>query len=196
MSGIKGMQGKKCEAGCECGRHSSRTVEVCERIGESNIGKHSGYNTSYPCDRDCQCKRHQGRPSLQAMTASLQFRQENGQSLETRQKIRESTLRYLESHSGFFKDTGPELAFERLLQNRGSQYEKQRRIGSMLVDFYLSQQNLVVEIDGCWWHGCKACCPTTPHEDRFLKRQENLMSLGYEAIRIWEHELKSGEVRL
>lgn len=203
------MPGKPCSEKCECGRHTSRTVEVCYRIGQSNKGKHENENKSHICPLGCICKRHQLKPSPQAMAASIKSRQEKGQTLETRDKISRALkgkvivseigkqqrsinrIKYLATHSGHFKDTWPERQLEKQLQEQGLKYEKQKRIGDMIVDFYLPQRNLVIEVDGCWWHGCVEHCPTSRKPDNFEARRQTLSVLGYQAIRIWEHEFKN-----
>ena len=109
---------------------------------------------------------------------------------EEKQKNRERQIQHLLTHPGPFKDTKPELEFESYLQVQGIEYEHPKRIGSMLVDFYLPFRNLVIEIDGCYWHGCREHCPNSPWSDRWESRQLKLEALGYDSIRIWEHELE------
>ncbi len=114
----------------------------------------------------------------------------------TRQKQSEAAVARLANRVDPYRDTKPERSFEAQLQVAGYKYEKQKRIGSMLVDFYLPQQNLVVEIDGCWWHGCLDCHPDGgANLDRFESRKSRLKVLGYSAIRIWEHELIGMELK-
>ncbi len=109
---------------------------------------------------------------------------------ETRQVMSEAAVARLENGVGPYRDTKPERVFEDQLQAAGLCYEKQVRIGTMLVDFYLPQYNLVIEIDGCWWHGCSDCHPDGGAKlDQFKERKSSLEVLGYDAIRIWEHEL-------
>ena len=113
-------------------------------------------------------------------------------SEEFRQKMREIRLSRMAEGLGPYRDTKPEpeREVESHLQEAGLSYEKQVRVGMMLVDFYLPQQNLVIEVDGCWWHGCLDCYPGGGAKlDQFEERQKQLSILGYSAIRIWEHEL-------
>ncbi len=107
-----------------------------------------------------------------------------------RQKLSEKRLDRMATHPGTYKETKPERELEQRLQEVGLNYEKQKRVGNMLVDFYLPQQNLVIEVDGCWWHSCPKCTPQGgPYADTFLERAVRLNALGYDAIRIWEHEV-------
>jgi DNA mismatch endonuclease Vsr len=70
-------------------------------------------------------------------------------------------------------------------------------------DFAFRVQRLAVFVDGCFWHGCRACCKTPSSNtayweakiarnrkrDRAVKAR--LRKDGWRVLRIWEHELKS-----
>jgi len=72
-------------------------------------------------------------------------------------------------------------------------------------DFVFSAQRLVVFIDGCFWHGCPlhATAPKSNAEFWAAKLAENkvrdrhvnraLRRRGWRVVRIWEHELRSGQ---
>ncbi len=139
-------------------------LEGCE------CGWHSG-NGGRACQEGCECGRH-------------------NICTEAQREARSKTGMMVAHNRHSSKDTAPELECERRLQEQGLRYEKQFRVGRMTVDFYLPQHNLVVEVDGCWWHGCKDCCPTSLKEDKFEQRHQKLAELGYDSIRIWEHDLK------
>ena len=69
-------------------------------------------------------------------------------------------------------------------------------------DFFFPVQRLAVFVDGCFWHGCPQCghlpknnsafwaakLARNRKRDRIAKRQ--LLALGINTVRIWEHELK------
>lgn len=63
------------------------------------------------------------------------------------------------------------------------------------ADFYLPNKNLIIEINGCWWHGCKLCY-SNPSERQLarIQRDNDLVEFykneGYNYMTIWEHELK------
>ena len=88
-----------------------------------------------------------------------------------------------------WKDTKPELTFEMLLQSVNFQYKKQYKVGKKRPDFYLPDFNLLVEIDGCWAHGCKEHRPDSQKEDKFEDKQRYYTARGFYSIRIWEHDL-------
>ena len=70
-------------------------------------------------------------------------------------------------------------------------------------DFVFPVQRLVVFVDGCFWHGCKACGKVPSSHRRYWdakiarnrKRdravKSRLQKEGWQVLRIWEHELRS-----
>lgn len=70
-------------------------------------------------------------------------------------------------------------------------------------DIIFLQKRVAIFLDGCFWHGCRHCrsIPTTNRQFWSTKIGENrkrdaravraLRSMGWTAIRIWEHELKT-----
>jgi very-short-patch-repair endonuclease len=78
------------------------------------------------------------------------------------------------------------------LDVQGIVYERQKRIGRYYVDFYVPSQNLVIEVQGCFWHACEQC----GHTKHIIKRKsdairkETLQSKGYTVQVLWEHDLR------
>jgi DNA mismatch endonuclease (patch repair protein) len=64
----------------------------------------------------------------------------------------------------------------------------------MWVDVYVPKYNLVIEVDGCYWHGCKKCgfdderAKEARKKDR--QRDYHLKNEGYKIVRIKEHDIK------
>jgi len=70
-------------------------------------------------------------------------------------------------------------------------------------DFVFNREHLAVFVDGCFWHYCVRCghipktrseyweekLKTTKARDR--RNTQTLRALGYQVVRIWEHQLKS-----
>ena len=107
-----------------------------------------------------------------------------------------STIRYP------FKNTTIEIIFEKALRLNGIRFERDKifRIKNKhhKADFFILP-NIIIECDGCYWHGCKKCnsekqlnsiIPQTQ-----IKRDpivnEELQKQGYEVFRFWEHQIKS-----
>ncbi len=70
-------------------------------------------------------------------------------------------------------------------------------------DFVFKRQNLVVFVDGCFWHGCPRCyrlpddnrpywkAKVMMNRRRDRRRNRELRALGWRVLRVWEHSLKT-----
>jgi DNA mismatch endonuclease (patch repair protein) len=75
------------------------------------------------------------------------------------------------------------------LDNAGVAYRTQYQIGMCHVDLLLGD-DLVVEINGCFWHGHMCQKVLLPRQRRWQakdrKRYASLMSRGYKLMLLWE----------
>lgn len=110
-------------------------------------------------------------------------------SEETRKKMRN---RKLENPCKVFKDTKIELKIEQELVLRGINYQKQVPLCKVArVDFYLPEQRIVIQADGCYWHNCpihgsgevKNCTEKAQKQDSVLTFN------GFNVYRFWEHDI-------
>ena len=94
----------------------------------------------------------------------------------------------------FIKTSKLETRFGGLLKKWGILYKKQYKVGTKYYDFYLPKYNLLLEIDGDFWHA-------NPKKFQKLslmqvKNKQNdiykncLAALGkFNMIRFWEHDI-------
>jgi DNA mismatch endonuclease, patch repair protein len=75
-------------------------------------------------------------------------------------------------------------------------------------DFIFLGDQVAVFVDGCFWHGCRRCrsipisnrpfwlekIETNRSRDR--RNVRKLRSMGWNVVRIWEHELNSNRIRI
>ena len=102
------------------------------------------------------------------------------------------------------KDT--ELALIKLLRRHGitGWRRNQKVFGN--PDFLFRQNRLALFVDGCFWHGCPKHCKIPAGNRVFWKKKfaanktrdrrvnRELRRLGWQVVRIWEHDLaKRGE---
>jgi G:T-mismatch repair DNA endonuclease (very short patch repair protein) len=80
-------------------------------------------------------------------------------------------------------NTKPELKMKELLDALGVAYVAQKIIHGFIVDFFLPSKNLIVEVDGEYWHGY----PNGLEKDRV--RDEKLVTLGYKVVRFWAKDV-------
>jgi DNA mismatch endonuclease (patch repair protein) len=105
------------------------------------------------------------------------------------------------------KDT--ELALMKVLRRHHitGWRRNQRMFGK--PDFVFWQKRLALFVDGCFWHGCPKHCNTPANNRTFWKKKlaanklrdryvnQTLRKSGWHVVRVWEHELASGqEVRI
>jgi G:T-mismatch repair DNA endonuclease (very short patch repair protein) len=91
--------------------------------------------------------------------------------------------------------TSPEMALARLLDQAKLPYKQQRGIKGVfhLWDFMLEVGRILIEVDGCYWHGCEACGFGHRKHSKDARLTWRANELGWRVIRIWEHELKRPE---
>ena len=101
------------------------------------------------------------------------------------------------------RDTTPELLLRRALHERGIKYRvaypvpgQQRRT----IDIALTRVKLAVFVDGCFWHGCPdhGTSPRANSDWWRIKLGANaardrdtdrlLHALGWQVLRVWQHE--------
>lgn len=114
---------------------------------------------------------------------------------EAKQKIRESLISGIRFIPTKFKDTSIELAMESELTSRGVLFLKQTPLCKIaVVDFYLPEYQIVIECDGCFFHGCELHGSLKYHQDSIArdKKKNEILSLnGFRVFRFWEHEIKN-----
>ncbi|MGQ0840678.1 very short patch repair endonuclease [Actinokineospora sp.] len=101
------------------------------------------------------------------------------------------------------RDTGTELALRRALHALGLRYRVHRRPVPGVrreADVVFGPTQVAVFVDGCFWHGCPdhATWPKRnaafwrtkieTNRARDLDTDGKLASLGWLAVRVWEHE--------
>ncbi len=94
--------------------------------------------------------------------------------------------------------TKPELKLAKLLRRKLLMSRLPGR-----PDFVYPKAKLVIFVQGCWWHSCRVCKIPLPRTHRYYWRKKlegnrerdklnfaKLESEGWEAVEVWEHELK------
>lgn len=123
----------------------------------------------------------------------------NWKDFEYRRKMID-TVRESRSRQVFpFKDTKPERLVQDWLDSKGVFYVPHVICRWMQTrhqwDLYLPRDKLLIEVNGCYWHGCSACFP-----DKKIGRFDSVISQykmvarqrGWDVLVLWEHDIKSG----
>ena len=100
---------------------------------------------------------------------------------ETKKKMSEAKIN---NPNRIFKDTSIELEIEAELKRRNINYQKQVPLCKIaIVDFYLPEENIVIECDGDYWHRL----PGVPENDK--RKTKILIDNKYKVFRFWESEI-------
>ncbi len=99
-----------------------------------------------------------------------------------------------------------ELKFISLLKEKGITGWRRNYPLTGKPDFVFRRIKIAVFIDGCFWHGCPCHCrmPSSnvnywnnkieKNKIRDKKITKALKMKGWQVIRIWEHEIKTGKL--
>lgn len=92
------------------------------------------------------------------------------------------------------KETKPEKGFRDILSEMNVPFRMQHNVKKFLFDFYLPDHNLLIEVDGDYWHGNPEKFPDPSSMQRKNRRRDRLkakiaMEQGYKVIRFWESEI-------
>lgn len=90
--------------------------------------------------------------------------------------------------------TAPEKMFMSILEELEIEYETQKIVGGKIYDFFIPSKNILIEVDGDYWHG----------KDKELKEMSLIQKKafyndirknaiaknnGYQIERVWEEEI-------
>ena len=100
------------------------------------------------------------------------------------------------------KDTKCELTVAHMLSLNGIIFIKQFHVPRFYCDFYLPDYNLIIEVDGDYWHANPSKYSANDfigpkklfaHQiwARDLYKKQKLEELGYQVMSIWESDLKN-----
>jgi very-short-patch-repair endonuclease len=111
-----------------------------------------------------------------------------------------SNLKIINSKEPKKVNTKPEILFLEILKNHNIEFIHQKRIQwkngwVKWFDFYLPKYNLLIEIDGCYWHGKNIKTKDLNKQQwntRVNDRLKNIIAKkrGYSLVRLWSDELE------
>lgn len=74
-------------------------------------------------------------------------------------------------------------------------FEAQKRFGKYSTDAFVPSLNLIIEADGCYWHGCADCGFKGQGDDVKEAAREAFLKKRYELFRVPEHAFLSGDYK-
>lgn len=105
--------------------------------------------------------------------------------------IRERTANLIKSknHNGKSSGTSLEVRMEKFLDSKGLSYETQKIVntpkGSFTFDFFVEEKNLLVEVDGEYWHR-----KSLEQFNRDIIKERLAIDMGYRFLRISDKDWK------
>jgi len=120
-------------------------------------------------------------------------------SEETKKKISNSMINYLQNNKTKLKDTKPELAVKDILNKYGIKFKHQKKVSNRLFDFYLPDYNLLIEVDGIFWHSKNIKDEDIKGENlkkiRINDKYKTALAIekGFKLVRVWQDEIDEFE---
>jgi len=113
-------------------------------------------------------------------------------SEEEKQKMREKALS--RTNLGPFKDTKPELKMKEILTSLNIPFGHQFRLGNHLYDFHILNTNILIEVDGDYWHSnpkkfIKLNKIQKETKQRDIKNEQLAKDKGFILLRFWEDDI-------
>ena len=98
---------------------------------------------------------------------------------------------HINNPNRIFKDTSIEKKIKEILIKYNILFKQNVPIkGIANVDFYLYNLNIIIQCDGCYYHGCPEHHPEiTRTKERDSIQTQKLTDAGFKVFRFWEHEI-------
>lgn len=163
-------------------RHKDkRKIVKCIECGNEIKITETAYSNGYGryCNRKCKSSYQKHDPKIKARAKAIW--ELHGD------KIVVAMLEGLDA-----LPTRPEKKLLELIQPMGFRYtgNGEMVIAKKCPDFVHVMENKIIELLGCYWHGCRQCFPETKREDDFEKRAAHFAKYGFISLPIWEHEMR------
>lgn len=171
-------------------RHGIKmTDELKQRISRSRLGQFSGeLNPFYGKEHSDKTKK-----LISNATKGKQIGEDNPffgktHTPESLDLIRRSTaLQRSKSTRGVV--TIPEKALHNALNKHHIEFLTEYTIGHYCVDVFIPSMNLVIFMDGCYWHSCLTHFPNKSKRATDAPRVSYLNKSGHDVVIVWEHDV-------
>jgi very-short-patch-repair endonuclease len=101
------------------------------------------------------------------------------------------------------KMSKPERLMEDILKSHGIEYVYQQEVSGFFYDFYIPSKNILIEVDGDFWHckpGTKYETPKMPEQVKNVvndkKKTAVACSNNYTLIRFWESDIQDNRLQV
>jgi G:T-mismatch repair DNA endonuclease (very short patch repair protein) len=109
-------------------------------------------------------------------------------SEDTKEKLRITSTR--QRAKTFVLPSKPESEIHKKLLELSIFFETEKLINDKFcVDVFIPSRNLIIYIDGCYWHSCPEHCPNGHKPKTDNARIPYLTKCGFNVEIIWEHDI-------
>lgn len=166
-------------------RHHTKNTK--KKMSKSHKGR-KAWNKNIPCSKNIKKK------------ISIQMK-EVMKDPKVRENLREKALQHIQNNKGPFKNTKPELKMKEILNNLNIPYETQFRLQNHLFDFRILNTNVLIEVDGDWFHGnpkkfSSLNTMQLKQKQKDLKNTQLAKENNYTLLRFWENEVLKKEEKI
>ena len=163
------------------GKHLSE--EVKKKISNTMKGKHNAFGY---------------RHSAKTKKRISNIMKGKHHSEVTKQKIRESMILRIQNYSGHYKNTKPELKMKDILNFLNIPFKHQFRLGNHLFDFHILNTNILIEVDGDYYHGnpkkfSKLNKIQIENKQRDIKHNKIAKTNNFILLRFWQDDILHNE---
>lgn len=119
------------------------------------------------------------------------------EATKTRRALKVEFFNSKSKASKYGDDTSIETFVYDILDEIGVKYIKQKAIRIHNVDAYLPEFNTIIQIHGCYYHGCPTCYLVPKNNiqrkniEKDRKANQTFEKEGHILVEIWEHEIKN-----
>jgi len=181
----------------------------CVKVGQSNKGK-KPWNTGMKMSEEFvqKCKEFNKNPSQARIDGRLKAKDKRNpvwiKNISDQAKARwadpvwakEMAAKTLEGNKRAHPNK-PEKQVIQILKSLSSSIkyvgDGRRWISGMNPDFIDESNKQIIEVLGCYWHGCSKHSPDLKKQRRNTSRINKFKRLGYIVLTIWECELKHSQ---
>jgi len=111
-------------------------------------------------------------------------------------KTPEQKKNYIERQAKkmYWNPTGPEIRLGDILDELEIYYFSQKIVKDKIFDYYIPKMNLLIEVDGDYWHGFgKEYSELNEIQKKSVRNDKDkdiiAKGLGYDILRFWEHDI-------
>ena len=172
-----------------------KASEIKRKQSKSREGKKLGPHSEKTKEQISITKRSQNRKLTEEEKNLRRIKNKQYWSKPGNRKTQsEKRIEYLQNNSGPFKDTKPELKMKEILTSLNIQFDHQFRLENHLFDFRISNTNILIEVDGDYFHSNplkfqKLSEKQLKQNQKDIKNEELAVISGFILLRFWESDI-------